>query len=389
MKKRKITAATSPPKVCAIVQKSAPQNPAGLDNRVRSKRAMVRVATRLWRKTATGIYYAILKSGGRQRWISLKTVHRIEAEQKLAALISQARRFDTGGGKLLFGDAAKVYFETEIAGRRLKPATLEDLGYNLKAIYRDWPALQTSPLGSITTADCLRWFGSLEGSRSWQRINHQLRLLKSIIEWSVEAGYIMRNPARSIKPVKRRKKTVRPPAAEHVRLLLEHLRQGGKRVQNAADMVALLAATGVRLGEAAGLRWADVDLERGVVVLSRQMDRRGREGTLKGRHDNPLPMFPLLRNVLDTIARRTGKQGRVLKVRQARGPIGTACRKLGIPRPTHHAFRHAFATLAIERGVDFKTISVWLGHVDGGKLVSDTYGHLRPEHAAEMAARMT
>lgn len=386
MKTRQNTPAENRAAVCISVQENAPKNRTGLEKRVRTKRAMVRVATRLWRKTSTGIYYAIIKSGGRQRWVSLKTIHRVEADQKLDDEVKKVGRLKEGGGKLLFGDAATAYFETEIAARRVKPATLEDLKYNLAAIKRTWPALETTPLAAIEPQDCQRWFGSL--AASWQRLNHQLRLLKSILDWSVDAGYIMRNPARAIRPVKRKKTTVRPPAAEDVRRLIEHLRHGGKRTQNAADMVELLAATGMRLGEAAGLRWDDVDTVRGVVVLSRQMDRRGQEGTLKGRHDHPLPLFAMLRDVLERIANRTGRVGRVLKVRQARGPIATACRKLGINRPTHHAFRHAFATLAIERGVDFKTISVWLGHVDGGKLVSDTYGHLRPEHAALMAARM-
>jgi hypothetical protein len=43
----------------------------------------------------------------------------------------------------------------------------------------------------------------------------------------------------------------------------------------------------------------------------------------------------------------------------------------------------------IETGVDFKAIAGWLGHKDGGLLVAKTYGHLRDEHSATMAKRMT
>jgi hypothetical protein len=31
----------------------------------------------------------------------------------------------------------------------------------------------------------------------------------------------------------------------------------------------------------------------------------------------------------------------------------------------------------------------WLGHKDGGTLVAKTYGHLRTEHSAAMAQKMT
>src|ERR1041385_3250571 len=51
--------------------------------------------------------------------------------------------------------------------------------------------------------------------------------------------------------------------------------------------------------------------------------------------------------------------------------------------------RHLFATRCIEAGVDIPTVSRWLGHVDGGALAMRTYGHLRREHSAAMAQRVT
>jgi site-specific recombinase XerD len=51
--------------------------------------------------------------------------------------------------------------------------------------------------------------------------------------------------------------------------------------------------------------------------------------------------------------------------------------------------RHFFCSNAIEAGIDFKVIAEWLGHKDGGILVAKTYGHLRAEHSAAMAKRIT
>jgi hypothetical protein len=48
-----------------------------------------------------------------------------------------------------------------------------------------------------------------------------------------------------------------------------------------------------------------------------------------------------------------------------------------------------FITTAIERGVDVKVIALWQGHVDGGKLILDTYSHVRPAHSMRMADLMT
>ena len=48
-----------------------------------------------------------------------------------------------------------------------------------------------------------------------------------------------------------------------------------------------------------------------------------------------------------------------------------------------------FITRAIERGVDVKVIAQWQGHQDGGKLILQTYSHVRPVHSQRMAQLMT
>jgi hypothetical protein len=48
-----------------------------------------------------------------------------------------------------------------------------------------------------------------------------------------------------------------------------------------------------------------------------------------------------------------------------------------------------FITRAIEKGVDVKVVAQWQGHRDGGKLILDTYSHVRQPHSDRMAALMT
>jgi len=48
-----------------------------------------------------------------------------------------------------------------------------------------------------------------------------------------------------------------------------------------------------------------------------------------------------------------------------------------------------FITMAIERGVDVKVLAEWQGHSDGGKLILDTYSHVRSIHSENMAKLMT
>jgi integrase len=70
------------------------------------------------------------------------------------------------------------------------------------------------------------------------------------------------------------------------------------------------------------------------------------------------------------------------------GSLRSACGVVGVPPLTHHDLRHLFATRCIESGVDFPTVSRWLGHSDGGTLAMKTYGHLRDEHSSAQAAKV-
>lgn len=67
-------------------------------------------------------------------------------------------------------------------------------------------------------------------------------------------------------------------------------------------------------------------------------------------------------------------RGKVLGVGEATKSLARACEKLGVELLTHHDLRDAFATSAIEAGVDITTVAAWLGHADGGPLLMRRYG---------------
>ena len=49
--------------------------------------------------------------------------------------------------------------------------------------------------------------------------------------------------------------------------------------------------------------------------------------------------------------------------------------RAGLPELRFHDLRHTFATLALQNGVDIKTVSGMLGHFSAG-LTLDTYAHV-------------
>ena len=62
-------------------------------------------------------------------------------------------------------------------------------------------------------------------------------------------------------------------------------------------------------------------------------------------------------------------------------------KRAGLPRVRFHDLRHTFATLALQNGVDIKTVSAMLGHYDAGFTLR-TYTHTTRQKQDEAAMTM-
>ena len=58
--------------------------------------------------------------------------------------------------------------------------------------------------------------------------------------------------------------------------------------------------------------------------------------------------------------------------------------RAGIPKVRFHDLRHTFATIALQNGVDIKTVSGMLGHFSAG-FTPDTYAHVTTSAQKEAA----
>jgi integrase len=156
--------------------------------------------------------------------------------------------------------------------------------------------------------------------------------------------------------------------------------------RDVADMARFIAYTGCRRGEAAAVKWSDVDFGRGLLNV---------RGTKTAAANREVPLIPAARDLLTTIRERRMAVGevrevdRVLAVSECSKSLTRACKAVGTPRLTHHDLRDAFATTAIESGVDIPTVASWLGHADGGALLMRVYTHHRRPHSLAQAAKVT
>ena len=175
-----------------------------------------------------------------------------------------------------------------------------------------------------------------------------------------------------------------------------------RQSQAPLDMAVLLAlATGLRLGEVAGLRCKDIDLEAAVLRVRRNSQRiyDGHKGhtplksitpkTKRSRRDIPLPAA-LVTVLSRYLTDRAGQPGAAPLI-AAPGSRGYDPRTIerrfdklkaehGLsPGVTFHSLRHSFATRALEVGFDIQALSQLMGHSSVAFTLS-CYGHCATEH---------
>ncbi len=149
------------------------------------------------------------------------------------------------------------------------------------------------------------------------------------------------------------------------------------------ELAALSAALGLRSGEALGLAWSDIDLQRRVVRL-RQAAVDGRIGALKTSGSGAtLPLSPALVQLLAAYrARRADPAGGLVFTTRTGRPIHSSAwrrafrqsvERAGLLHRSPHTLRHTAASLVLEAGLSAAAARDLLRH--GDVRVTNRYSH--------------
>lgn len=227
-------------------------------------------------------------------------------------------------------------------------------------------------------------------------VEHLRRVLRTALTQAMKWDLIPRNVAALVSVPKTRQHQFAYLAPEQAKTFVAAVR--GTPLE-ALFTVAL--TMGLRLNEALGLRWADVDLEVGKIRVHSQLHRTKAKvefvepKTARSRRTIPLPNF-----AIETLRHHKARQaemrlfnadvwkdydlvftssvGTPPDERNIRRTLTVILERAGLPRMRFHDLRHSCATLLLSQGVDVRTIMETLGHSQIA-LTMNTYSHVVPE----------
>jgi integrase len=225
------------------------------------------------------------------------------------------------------------------------------------------------------------------------------RMLRDAVRW----GRIARNPADMSDPPRSatRSPQVKAWTAATLRTFLELTR--GDELW---PLWLVMATTGLRRGEALGLRWADIDFDTGRVRVTRTVTaigwdiHHGQPKTAAGRR--PVALDPATVVVLADLRRDVGRDGdglvfcdeggEALHPERVYQAFKRAVKRHRLPPIALHGLRHTWATIALEQGVHPRVVQERLGHSNIA-ITLQTYSHVMPtmhdDAAATVAALIT
>lgn len=143
------------------------------------------------------------------------------------------------------------------------------VGYGVAVRKHLIPGLGAHKLDKLRPEHIEHLYGRMMAAGSKPGTAHQVhRTFRTALNEAVRRGHLGQNPVRLAKAPRVREEEVEPFTVEEVQRLL---RAANNRRNSARWAVAL--ALGLRQGEALGLKWTDVDLERGVLMVRRSRRR--------------------------------------------------------------------------------------------------------------------
>jgi integrase len=350
----------------------------------------------IYQRAQDGRWYGVITikdgtgAGVHRKYLSAKT--RAEVVRKLKAI---QRQIDDGlsapDGSVTVGQLFNRWYE-DVLSHQVSPNTLSN--YKSVADHHILPSLGKQRIANLTTNEVDRLLSmKMKGPLSVSSVQRIRSVLAQALDQAMRWGWVNRNVATLARAPRSERKEGRSLTIEQARQLLESLH--GHRHE---ALYALMLSTGLRRGEALGLKWTDLDCEKGLLRVRRQLKREGGvlvltdTKTSRSRRTINLPMEMIQylvahRERQDANRRAAGGVWRETNLIFT-SDIGTPFEPRNLYREFKqvfsdaglgdwhpHELRHSAASLMLANGVKLQVVSEVLGHASI-RMTSDVYGHI-------------
>lgn len=275
------------------------------------------------------------------------------------------------------------------------------------------PYIGMIQLQEITATDIQTLLAELkERGYSYSIVKKTHDCLNAMFVHATIANDIIKNPMLLVKMLAKsefEKKEIRYFSEEECALIIEECSRQyktGKPIYQYADAYILILNTGIRLGEAIGLKKADWDKNESTLHIQRNIQsvsKRDNGGNrVQGKQlvtnttktysgDRVIPLNNAATEAIKRLCEQhpnseciiCSSKGEMIPPERLERTFYRILKNVGISQAGLHSLRHTFASMLFKENVDIKTISELLGHASI-QITLNTYVHLigKPKHDA-------
>ena len=328
-----------------------------------------------------------------------------EVKEKLKKALEEAKKIDfTRTGKYTVEMWMEEWFENVC---KIKVRASSHQTYRGYIDHHIAPYIGDIPLEKLSTMDLQKLYRKLMTKGRVERIESEKQskglsaktvrninqVISSAMDFAVAQKIVSVNPCKAVALPKVEHKEMQTIPAEHLEAFLREAKETG-----VYEMYYIELATGLRRGELLGLKWQDIDWKNGIIKVRRQVARVDGEiveAPLKTKNSyRAVTISQQAIEVLKTQKAKTNDEyvfpspnGGPISPDSVNNMLKRVLARAGIHKVRFHDLRHTFATIALQNGVDIKTVSGMLGHFSAG-FTLDTYAHVTTSAQKEAAETM-
>ena len=343
------------------------------------------------------------KGNPRTKNVLAKT--KAECAEKLEALKEKCgRTSDRLKPEMTFGDWIDFWYQN-FSKPKIRQTT--QLSYEGRIYTHIIPEIGKIPLCKLSQNDLQQFYARLKkGGRkrfveqygeglSDRMVRSCHTTCRTALEKAVVEGLITNNPAIGCRlPPKKAKEMQVLTQAEILRFLTRAKEEGYY------EMFLLELTTGMRRGEILGLKWRDLNLQTGELRITRQVVKTGSSKEISVPKTKSSVRTILLPHDMVELLTELKNQTKgewmfpsPVKEGEPRNPTAVYHRFQVILERSHckkirfHDLRHTFATMALENGMDIKTLSAMIGHISS-ETTLNIYSHITDTMQQQAAVRI-